>query len=74
MCVAFSRELEQFRYEKVECNWNNWVSENTIYMAVIVQAQLWRASALITYLDIIHRAYSSFLRLAWLKYDETFHM
>lgn len=47
---------------------------NTIFMAVIVQPQSWSALALIKYLDIIHRAYNSFLGSEWLKYDEMFHM
>lgn len=43
-------------------------------MAVVVQAQPWKALALIKYFDIIHRAYSSSLGCVWFKCDEMFHM
>lgn len=43
-------------------------------MAVIVQAQPWRTSALTKYLNIKHRVYSCFLSSTWLKYNEMFHM
>lgn len=36
-----------------------------------VQAQLWRALALITYSDVMNRAHGSFLGSGWFKYDET---
>lgn len=43
-------------------------------MAAVVQAQPWRALALIKYFDIIQRAYSFFLDSMWIKYDEMFVM
>lgn len=61
-------ELEHYRHSKVERNWMNWLSGYTIYVSMIIQAQSWRTSlALIKYLDIIHRAYSSFLGTTWVR-------
>lgn len=70
-CAPFSREFEPYQHPKIKHSWNNSVSDYTIYMAVIVQAQPWKPSAMIEYFDIIHSAYSTFLSSAWLKYDET---
>lgn len=73
-CDAVAQDFKQCKHTKVELNWNNWLSGYTIYMVVVVQVQPWRASAVIKYFDIIHRAYSSFHGSAWLKYDEMFRM
>lgn len=68
---AFSRELEQFKHPKVGCNW---LSGYTVFVVVVVQPQPWRVSDSIKYLNIVHKAYRSFLGLEWLRYDKMFHM
>lgn len=39
-------------------------------MGIIVQVQLWKAPAFINYLDIIHRAYNSFIGPAFVHDDD----
>lgn len=67
-CGTIAHELEQYKHSEVKRNWNNWLSDYAAYMAVVIQAQPWRASSLIKYQDIVHRAYSFIVGSAWLRY------
>lgn len=37
-------ENEQYKCHKVEWNWDDWLSGYTIYVAVLLQAQLWKSA------------------------------
>lgn len=55
---AVTYKLEKFKHPKVEHNnCHNELSSCNIFIAAIVQAQLWRASTLLKYLDKVHRVY-----------------
>lgn len=71
-CSALTQELEQAKHLKVERSWNNWLFAFNILLPVVVQAQPWMTSVLMTFLDSGHRVFSSFLSSAWFKYDEMF--
>lgn len=73
-CCKAARELVQFRHPTVDMNWDNWVSGFTIYLVVVMQAQLWRNPAMVKYFDMVHHAYNSFVGSVWLCYVEMFHM
>lgn len=45
-CDSVSRELEQFKCPKLDKNWGNLVSGFTMYIAVVMQVQIWKVPAL----------------------------
>lgn len=53
-----SRELQHFRCPKADRKWDNWVSGFTMYLALVMQAQLCRAPALGKYFDMVHCVYT----------------
>lgn len=67
-----AREHEQYRHPKGGRTQDSWLSGYTIYATVLMQTQPWKCVAIMKYLDIIHRDYSSYVGATWLQYDETF--
>lgn len=68
------KDKEKLKKWKVDRNWASWLPGFFIYAGVISHAQLWRASALWQYADIIYKAYTGFSGPSWVNYDEEFRM